>query len=119
MTRFRLERREGRLSWSSSSCRSPPCLWRWSCAAASSGSPAPTCSTPTALLFLSTFQTAYDIEDTLVKAAPLLFTGLAVAVAFRAKFWNIGAEGQLMAGAIVAGFIGERSWLPGLQRWCR
>src|SRR5262249_5919926 len=33
-------------------------------------------------------------------------------VAFRAKFWNIGAEGQLMAGAVVAGFIGERAFLP-------
>jgi ABC-type uncharacterized transport system permease subunit len=64
------------------------------------------------LLFLSTFQTGYDLEDTLIKAAPLLFTGLAVAVAFRAKFWNIGAEGQLMAGAVAAGFIGERTWLP-------
>ena len=47
-----------------------------------------------------------------MKAAPLLFTGLAVLVAFRAKFWNIGAEGQLMAGAIAACFIGEREWLP-------
>jgi simple sugar transport system permease protein len=64
------------------------------------------------ILFLSTFQSGYDIEDTLVKAAPLLFTGLAVAVAFRAKFWNIGAEGQLMAGAIAACWIGERLWLP-------
>ncbi|MEO8669094.1 MAG: ABC transporter permease [Bauldia sp.] len=64
------------------------------------------------ILFLSTFQSGYDVEDTLVKAAPLLFTGLAVAVAFRAKFWNIGAEGQLMAGAIAAGWIGERAWLP-------
>jgi general nucleoside transport system permease protein len=64
------------------------------------------------LLLFSTFQSGYDIQDTLVKAAPLLFTGLAVAVAFRAKFWNIGAEGQLMAGAIAACFIGEREWLP-------
>ena len=47
-----------------------------------------------------------------MKASPLLFTGLAVAVAFRAKFWNIGAEGQLMAGAIAACWIGERMWLP-------
>src|SRR3954471_7942745 len=68
-----------------------------------------------ALLFLSTFQTGYDLEDTLVKAAPLLFTGLAVAVAFRAKFWNIGAEGQLMAGACAACFIGEREFLPGFS----
>ena len=64
------------------------------------------------LLFLSTFQSGYDLEDTLIKAAPLVLTGLAVAVAFRAKFWNIGAEGQLMAGAILAGFIGERASLP-------
>src|SRR4051794_3912679 len=64
------------------------------------------------LLFLSTFQTSYDVEDTLVKAAPLLLTGLAVIVGFRAKFWNIGAEGQLMAGAAAAGFIGERIALP-------
>jgi simple sugar transport system permease protein len=64
------------------------------------------------ILFRSNFQTTYDIQDMLVKAAPLLFTGLAVVVAFRAKFWNIGAEGQLMAGAIAAAYIGERAWLP-------
>jgi simple sugar transport system permease protein len=64
------------------------------------------------LLLFSTFQSRYDIQDTLVKAAPLLFTGLAVLVAFRAKFWNIGAEGQLMAGAIAACFIGQREFLP-------
>jgi simple sugar transport system permease protein len=66
------------------------------------------------LLFLSTFQTTDDLQDTLVKASPLIFTGLAVAVAFRAKFWNIGAEGQLMAGACAAAFIGEQLWLPGV-----
>ena len=55
-----------------------------------------------------------DLLDTLVKASPLIFTGLAVAVAFRAKFWNIGAEGQLMAGAVAAGFIGERTFLPAI-----
>lgn len=65
-------------------------------------------------LFLSTLQTPYDVQDTLVKASPLLWTGLAVAVAFRAKFWNIGAEGQLMAGAMAAGYIGERTFLPGI-----
>jgi len=67
------------------------------------------------LLLFSTFESQYDIQDTLVKAAPLLFTGLAVLVAFRAKFWNIGAEGQLMAGACAACFIGEREWLPGFS----
>ena len=45
---------------------------------------------------------AYAITETLVRAAPMIFTGLAVAVAFRAKFWNIGAEGQLLAGAVAS-----------------
>ena len=64
------------------------------------------------ILFLSTFQTSYDVEDTLIKAAPLLLTGLAVAVAFRARFWNIGAEGQLMAGAVAAAYVGGLEFLP-------
>jgi ABC-type uncharacterized transport system permease subunit len=50
--------------------------------------------------------------ETAVKATPLVFTGLAVAVAFRARFWNIGAEGQLLAGAMAAAFVGAREGLP-------
>ena len=46
------------------------------------------------------------ILETLNRATPLIFTGLAVAVAFRAKLWNIGAESQLYAGAIVAVVLG-------------
>jgi len=65
-------------------------------------------------LFMSAVSTRFNIVETLVKAAPIMFTGLAVAVAFRAKFWNIGAEGQLLAGAIAAGFIGG---LKGLPAW--
>ncbi|MEF3049329.1 ABC transporter permease [Pseudotabrizicola sp. L79] len=44
--------------------------------------------------------------ETLNRATPLIFTGLAVAVAFRAKLWNIGAEAQLYAGSIVAVLLG-------------
>ena len=44
--------------------------------------------------------------DTIVKATPLIFTGLAVSLAFSAALWNVGADGQLMAGAIVAGAVG-------------
>ncbi|MCY3547995.1 MAG: ABC transporter permease [Gemmatimonadetes bacterium] len=40
------------------------------------------------------------VSFTLVRATPLLLTGLAVAFAFRARVWNIGAEGQLHAGAL-------------------
>ena len=43
---------------------------------------------------------------TLVIATPLIFTGLAAVVAFRMKVWNIGAEGQLIVGAVAASGMG-------------
>ncbi|MGL5010866.1 MAG: ABC transporter permease subunit, partial [Paracoccaceae bacterium] len=46
------------------------------------------------------------ILETLNRATPLIFTGLAVATAFRATLWNIGAEAQLYAGAIIAVLLG-------------
>ena len=44
--------------------------------------------------------------ETLTRATPLIFTGLAVAVAFRAKLWNIGAEAQLYIGGVVTILLG-------------
>ncbi len=44
--------------------------------------------------------------EVLVKSTPLLLTGAAVAFAFKGGYWNIGAEGQLYAGAIAATFVG-------------
>ena len=44
----------------------------------------------------------YSVTETLVKAIPLMLTGLAVGVAFRMLFWNIGAEGQLVLGGVAA-----------------
>lgn len=58
----------------------------------------------------------YAISETLVRAAPMIFTGLAVAVAFRAKFWNIGAEGQLLAGAVASCAVGAIP-MPGPLAW--
>lgn len=46
--------------------------------------------------------------DMLVKVTPLLFTGAAVSVAFSAGYYNIGAEGQLYAGAIAAAWLGPK-----------
>lgn len=48
----------------------------------------------------------FAITETLVKTGPLLFTGLAASLAFNAKFWNIGMEGQLYAGAIASVWVG-------------
>ena len=47
-----------------------------------------------------------QISETLVSATPLILTGLAVAVALRGGLFNIGAEGQLIAGGITAGLVG-------------
>ncbi|KIT14861.1 ABC transporter permease [Jannaschia aquimarina] len=48
----------------------------------------------------------FALLETLNRATPLIFTGLAVAVAFRAKLWNIGAEAQLYAGALMTVVLG-------------
>jgi general nucleoside transport system permease protein len=83
------------------------------------------------------------LSDTLVKSTPLILTGLACALAFRMRLWNIGAEGQLLLGAwaasavvlfpilpvgtpawivlpvmLVAGFLGGAAWglIPGVLK---
>ncbi|MBI3637353.1 MAG: ABC transporter permease [Candidatus Rokubacteria bacterium] len=65
-------------------------------------------------LFRGAFGTPYDITETLISALPLTLTGLSVALAFRTGLFNIGAEGQLLVGALVAGKIGaDLADLPG------
>jgi general nucleoside transport system permease protein len=49
----------------------------------------------------------FALTETLSRATPLILTGLACALAFRAKLWNIGAEGQLYAGALAAVTVGS------------
>ncbi len=53
-----------------------------------------------------------NIAVTLQMTTPLLFTGLAVAVAFRSGIWNIGVEGQMLMGALAAGVAGTTLHLP-------
>ena len=52
------------------------------------------------------------LSDTLVKATPLLLTGLACALAFRMRLWNIGAEGQFLLGAWGASAVALAPLLP-------
>ena len=54
----------------------------------------------------SAFGSGYDFGLTLFYTTPLIFTGLSVAMAFRAGLFNIGAQGQLTAGAVTAGIVG-------------
>ena len=55
--------------------------------------------------FEATFGSWAAISDTLVKATPLILVGLACAVAFKMKLWNIGAEGQYYIGAFAASLV--------------
>lgn len=52
------------------------------------------------------FGSRLALTETLTRATPLILTGLAAAVAFRAQVWNIGAEGQLYAGALAVAALG-------------
>ncbi len=57
------------------------------------------------------------IATTLVRSTPLLFTGLAAALAFQAGIFNIGAEGQFYFGALAAALTAV--YLPFLPGWLR
>ena len=94
-------------------------------------------------ILVSSFGDIGVLSDTLVKATPLILTGLACSLAFRMRLWNIGAEGQLLMGAwgasavvlfpilpagtpaavllpamLVGGFLGGALWglIPGVLR---
>ncbi len=48
------------------------------------------------------FGSLYSLSETVTKAIPLILTGVGLTLAFRARFYNIGAEGQLLVGAVCA-----------------
>ena len=90
----------------SSASRSPPSPSRSSSAWRSPRSPAPTRSPPSASSSRAPPARRFAALETLNRATPLIFTGLAVATAFRARLWNIGAEAQLYAGALTTVLLG-------------
>jgi general nucleoside transport system permease protein len=55
--------------------------------------------------FIEPLTAMWTVEQVLVKAAPLVLIGAGLSVSYRANVWNIGAEGQLTAGAIAAGAV--------------
>lgn len=57
-------------------------------------------------MFSGAFGGTRQIGETLLRATPLVFTGLAVAYGFRSGLFNIGAEGQLFLGGLAAAFMG-------------
>jgi general nucleoside transport system permease protein len=64
-------------------------------------------------ILLGSFGSLYGLKETITKAIPLILIGGGLAVAFKAKFWNIGAESQLLMGAIFGTWVGLH-WGPGM-----
>lgn len=56
-------------------------------------------------LFKGAFGGLRQISDTLIQACPIMIIGLGMSAAFRARVWNIGAEGQYYMGALVGGLV--------------
>ncbi|MGC9520649.1 MAG: ABC transporter permease [Anaerolineae bacterium] len=69
-----------------------------------------------AAMFSGAFGSVHGLSEVLVKCIPLILTGLGVALAFRMRFWNIGAEGQLTMGAIAAAGV-ALFWSQNLPVW--
>ncbi len=57
-------------------------------------------------MFTGAFTNKNGLADTLVKGTPLMLVGLGIVIAFRANVINIGAEGQLIVGAMLTSFLG-------------
>lgn len=69
-----------------------------------------------ARMFRGAFGSVYGLSETLVKTIPLLIIGVGLSVAFRAVVWNIGAEGQLLMGAVAATWVALFA-LPHAPAW--
>ena len=57
------------------------------------------------VFFIEPVDTLYDVGELLLKASPIMLCAVGLAVGYRANVWNIGAEGQLIMGAIFGGGV--------------
>lgn len=57
------------------------------------------------VFFVAPLDSARGVSEVLLKATPLVLCGVGLALCFRANVWNIGAEGQLIAGALAGGGV--------------
>ncbi|PZQ88698.1 MAG: ABC transporter permease [Leifsonia xyli] len=57
------------------------------------------------VFFVEPLLSTYNLGEVAIKAAPLILIAQGLAIGFRAKVWNVGAEGQLIIGAILASAI--------------
>ncbi|MFO1325365.1 MAG: ABC transporter permease [Burkholderiales bacterium] len=57
------------------------------------------------VFFIEPIDTLYDLAELMLKASPIMLCAVGLAVGYRANVWNIGAEGQLIMGAIAGGGV--------------
>lgn len=55
--------------------------------------------------FLEPLQSAWSLQELVVKATPLILIGIGLSICYRANIWNIGAEGQFVAGALAGSYF--------------
>ncbi|MEP0520527.1 MAG: ABC transporter permease [Hyphomicrobiales bacterium] len=55
--------------------------------------------------FLEPLQSAWSLQELVVKATPLILIGIGLSICYRANIWNIGAEGQFIAGALAGSYF--------------
>ena len=65
-------------------------------------------------LFRGAFGSPEALANTVGRSTPYIIASLAVALGFKAGLFNIGAEGQLLTGALLAGWVGTFSWIAGV-----
>jgi simple sugar transport system permease protein len=65
-------------------------------------------------LFQGSVGSINSISETLFAATPLILAGLGIAIGFQAGLFNIGAQGQMLIGAIVATYVGLYVSAPGI-----
>lgn len=69
-----------------------------------------------AVFFVEPLKSGYALSELSIKATPLILIALGLAVCYRSNVWNIGAEGQFIAGALTAGWVAmqagpDTAWL--------
>ena len=64
------------------------------------------------VMFVDTLTTEFGLRQTLIEAVPLVLAGLAVYLPLQAELWNVGAEGQLLLGAVAGTWVGLNVSLP-------
>jgi general nucleoside transport system permease protein len=68
-------------------------------------------------MFKAAFGTTWGLAETIVVAIPLMMAGLGVSIAFKSRIWNIGAEGQMLIGALTSGWLALYLLPASLSPW--